>query len=42
VSKNSIKWLTNFDQVKKHNFDQVKFDQVTPCQEIVKFGRTYN
>ncbi len=28
-------WLTdyeNFDQLKKHNFDQVNFGQTTPCQ----------
>jgi len=29
-------WSTDyetFDQLKKHNFDQVNFGQTTPCQE---------
>jgi hypothetical protein len=25
--------IKNFDQVKNDNFDQVKFNQPTPCQE---------
>jgi hypothetical protein len=26
--------IKTFDQVKKHNFDQVNFGQTTPCQEF--------
>ena len=45
VSKNSIKWsnmykfiIKTFDQLKKHNFDQVNFGQTTPCHRSLLHG----
>jgi hypothetical protein len=34
VIKNETFIIKTFDQVKKHNFDQVQFDQVIVCHSV--------